>query len=157
MKPWVALYSMIWLVLLEFLLAMTRGAPSWLIYVHVALGVGIALLAFLNYANVRATAVPGRVKRTAQSTTQLGVAVALLGALLLFRVGADWTLLFGVTVYAIVLFVHVVLAFAIITQAAAVAIAFDMWEEKEFLEETAPGDVPAMPQPGKAPRAARKA
>jgi len=39
------------------------------------------------------------------------------------------------------------IGFAIITQAAAVAIAYDMWEDKEFMKETAPGEVPDMPTP----------
>ena len=46
-----------------------------------------------------------------------------------------------------ILFLHVVIGFAIITQAAAVAIAYDMWEDKEFVKETAPGEVPEMPAP----------
>ncbi|MGQ0796413.1 MAG: hypothetical protein ACT4OI_00900 [Methanobacteriota archaeon] len=49
------------------------------------------------------------------------------------------------TVWGLILFIHVVNAFAIITQAAAVAIAYDMWEDKEFLKETAPGEIPAVP------------
>jgi hypothetical protein len=39
------------------------------------------------------------------------------------------------------------IGFAIITQAAAVAIAYDMWEDREFAKETAHGEVPAMPAP----------
>jgi hypothetical protein len=46
-----------------------------------------------------------------------------------------------------ILFLHVMIGFAIITQAAAVAIAYDMWEDKEFTKETAPGEVPDMPMP----------
>jgi len=42
---------------------------------------------------------------------------------------------------------HVMNGFAIITQAAAVAIAYDMWVDREFAKETAPGEVPAMPAP----------
>jgi hypothetical protein len=64
MKLWVALYAMIWIVLIEFLLAMTPGGSPVLIYLHV------------------------------------------------------------------------VSSFAIITQAAAVAIAYDMWEDNEFVKET---------------------
>jgi hypothetical protein len=65
--------------------------------------------------------------------------------LLVFGIGRDWTILFGVTVWGLILFVHVVNAFAIITQAAAVAIAYDVWEDREFAKETAPGEVPVRP------------
>jgi hypothetical protein len=37
-----------------------------------------------------------------------------------------------------------------ITQAAAVAIAYDMWEDREFLTETEPGVVPPHPAQEKA-------
>ncbi len=93
---------------------------------------------------------PARVKRIARSTLQLSIAMVVLGLLLFFRVGAEWTILFGVTVGGLILFFHVFTAFAIITQAAAVAIAYDMWEDKEFVKDTAPGSVPARPAP-KAP------
>lgn len=147
MSPWKTLYAMTWLVVVAFLLAMWPRAPAWAAYAHAALGVGLVLLASGNARAVRATAVPGRVKRTARSTVQLSVGAAVLGALLLFDVGAGWTLLFGVTVWALLLLLHVVLAIAVLAQAAAVGMSYDMWEEKEFLAETAPGDVPALPQP----------
>jgi len=57
-------------------------------------------------------------------------------------VGAGWPILFGLTVWNLIIFIHVVNAFAIITQMAAVAIAYDMWEDKEFLQDTHPGEVP---------------
>jgi len=147
MKLWMALYAMIWIVFVEFLLAMTPNAPGGLLYLHIALGLGIIGLAYYNFNGVRGTSVPARVKRIAKSTLQLSVAMGLLGLLLFFGVGADLTILFGVTLWGLILFFHVVNAFAIITQAAAVAIAFDMWEDKEFTKETTPGEVPAMPTP----------
>ncbi len=146
---------MIWVVFLEFLLAMTPNAPAVLEYVHVALGFVIVGLAYYDFNGVRQTAVPARVKRIAKSTLQLSVFMGILGILLFFNVGADWAILFGITVFGLFLFIHVVCAFAIITQAAAVAIAYDMWEDKEFAKETAPGEVPAMPMPKK-PEAASK-
>ena len=146
---------MIWVVFLEFLLAMTPNAPAWTEFVHIALGFVIVGLAFYDFNGLRATAVPARVKRIAKSTLQLSVVMGALGFLLFFDVGVDWTILFGVTVWGLILFIHVVNAFAIITQAAAVAIAYDMWEDKEFAKETAPGEVPAMPTPKK-PDAAPK-
>ncbi len=45
---------------------------------------------------------------------------------------------------------HAVNALAIITQAAAAAIAYDMWEDHEFEKESLPGVIPPAPVPGKA-------
>ena len=68
------------------------------------------------------------------------------------NVGAELVIpLVGISFYGLVEFVHVVNAFAIVTQAAAVAIAFDMWEDREFEKETEPGTVPAKPFPAKPP------
>jgi ABC-type transport system involved in multi-copper enzyme maturation permease subunit len=111
-------------------------------------GVLIIALAYYNFAQLRSTVVPGRVKRIAKSTLQLSVLVAILGVLLLPRFGETWVIpLINVSIYGLILLVHVVNAFAVITQTAAVAIAYDMWEDKEFAKETAPGEIPAMPTP----------
>jgi len=155
MKLWTALYLMIWVVLLEFLLAMTPRAPDFLLYLHILFGIVIIGLAYYNFNGVRNTAVPARVKRVAKASFDLSVAMAILGLLLVFGIGRDWTILFGVTVWGLILFVHVVNAFAIITQAAAVAIAYDMWEDREFAKETTPGEVPVRP-PASAGAIARK-
>jgi len=159
MKLWQTLYAMIWIVFIEFLLAMTThvvDAPV-LIYVHAALGVGLVALAFNNFDGVRRSTIAGRVKRTAKSTFQLSILTAVLGVVLLFPDPLSWTVpVINLSLFYLILFVHVVNAFAIITQAAAVAIAYDMWEDKEFQTETAPGEVPAMPMPAKAPAPAPK-
>ena len=156
MKLWQALYGMIWIVLMEFLLAMSTHVTgssvliSILIWLHVGLGLGIVALAFNNYDGIRKSTIAGRVKRTAKSTFQLSIVMAVLGVVLLFNDPLSWTVpVLNLSLFYIILFVHVVNAFAIITQAAAVAIAYDMWEDKEFLTETAPGEVPAMPMPAK--------
>ncbi|HEY4704867.1 MAG TPA: hypothetical protein VII27_03930 [Thermoplasmata archaeon] len=159
MKLWQTLYAMIWIVFIEFLLAMAThvvDAPV-LIYVHAALGVGLVALAFNNFDGVRRSTIAGRVKRTAKSTFQLSILTAVLGVVLLFPDPLSWTVpVINLSLFYLILFVHVVNAFAIITQAAAVAIAYDMWEDKEFQTETAPGEVPAMPMPAKAPAPAPK-
>ena len=144
MKTWQALYGMIWIVLVEFLLAMTPGGGPVLIYAHMALGVGIIALAWMNFDGIRRTKAPARPKRIAKATFQLSVSMGILGVLLAGRIGADWGL-FGITVYGIILLFHVVTAFAIITQAAATAIAYDMWEEREFEKDSEPGSVPEHP------------
>ncbi len=150
MKLWAALYAMIWIVLIEFLLAMTPGGSAILIYLHVVLGAAIVALALYNFAGIRKTRVPGRVKRIAQASFNISILVAIFGALLFFEVGKAWVIpLINVSLYGLILFLHVVNSFAIITQAAAVAIAYDMWEDKEFVKETEPGIVPPMPMPQK--------
>jgi len=156
MKLWQALFAMIWIAFMEFLLVMATHVPTFepvaniLTYLHAALGFGMILLALNNYNGVRNTTIAGRVKRTAQSTFQLSILMAVLGAVLLFPDYLTWSIpVLGFTLFYLILFVHVVNAFAIITQAAAVAIAYDMWEDKEFNQETKPGEVPAMPAPAK--------
>jgi hypothetical protein len=150
MKLWASLYAMIWIVLIEFLLAMTPGGSSVLIYLHIILGVAIIGLAFYNFSGIRNTRIAGRVKRIAQASFNISVMVAILGFLLFFGVGRAWVIpLINVSIYGLILFFHVISAFAIITQAAAIAIAHDMWEEREFAEETEPGVVPPMPMPQK--------
>jgi uncharacterized membrane protein len=144
MKLWAALYLAIWVVFLEFLLVMIPQGQPFLSYLHYGLGFVIAGIAYVNFAALRRTTVPGRVKRIAYATFYLAVAMIVLGLLVLFHVGTGWPILFGLTVWNLFLFLHVVNAFAIITQMAATAIAYDMWEEKEFLQETRPGEVPPV-------------
>ena len=149
MKLWVTLYTRIWIVFIEFLLAMTPGSSSVLMYLHVVLGIAIIGFAFYNFSGIRSTRVPGRVKRIAQASLNLSVVVAVLGAPLFFDAGRVQVIpLINVSIYGLILFFHVVIAFAIITQAAAVAITYDMWEDHEFVKETEPGIVPPMPQQG---------
>lgn len=147
MRLWAVLYAAIWVVLLEFLLAMVPQGEPWLGYGHAALGLVIVALAYYDFDQLRETVVPGRIKRTASASFYLSIVVAVLGFLLLFNVGTTWSILWGFTVWDVILFFHVLNAFAIITQMAAVAIAFDMWEEKEFLEVSRPGEVPRAPPP----------
>ena len=159
MKTWQGLYGMIWIVFIEFLLAMTTHVidTNVLIWVHAALGVGIVALAFNNFDQVRRSTIAGRVKRTAKSTFQLSILTAVLGVVLLFRDPLAWTVpVLNLSLFHLILFVHVVNAFAIITQAAAVAIAYDMWEDKEFVQETEPGLVPEFPKPVPQPAAEKK-
>ncbi len=147
MKLWMSLYAMIWVVFIEFMLEMTPGASIVLRYLHIALGLVIIALASYNFNGVRWTSVPGRVKRIAKTSFILSVAIGVLGLPLYFGAGAASPILFGITLWGMSLFLHVVVGFGIITQAAAVAIAYDMWEDREFAKETAPGDVPDMPAP----------
>ncbi len=157
MKLWQALFAMIWIAFLEFLIVMSTHVTNFasianpLIYVHAALGFAMIALAYNNYDGVRKTTIAGRVKRTAQSTFQLSILMAVLGVILLFKGELNsWVIpVIGFSLFYVILFVHVVNAFAIITQAAAVAIAYDMWEDKELDQVTAAGEVPPMPTPAK--------
>jgi hypothetical protein len=143
MKLWASLYLLVWIALIEFLLVMTPTFNLYLLYLHIILGAAIVGMAYYNFSRLRATAVPGRVKRIAKATIGMAVLAGILGVLLYYRIGEAWTLL-GFTLGDALLFIHDLAAFAIITQAAAVAIAHDMWEEKEFEHESIPGKVPPM-------------
>ncbi|MGA8710749.1 MAG: hypothetical protein ACLP8Y_09460 [Thermoplasmata archaeon] len=146
MKLWSTLYLLIWIVLLEFLLGMWPTPPAVIPYLHLVLGFGIILLCYHTFDQLRKTRVPGRVKRIAKASYGISILMAVLGLLLWFNVGSDW-FVFGFSVYRGILVLHIANALAIITQAAAVAIAYDMWEDHEFEKETAPGEVPAAPTP----------
>lgn len=153
MRLWAALYAMIWVVFVEFLLAMKPEPGPVLPYLHLSLGFVIVALAWSNARALKATRVPGRVKRISASTLQLSAFVAILGILLWFSVGATWLLFLGITVWDLIIFLHVVGSIAVITQAAAAAIAYDMWEDREFEKETAPGEVPPPALPQSVPKA----
>ena len=141
-RRWAALYGIIWVVLLEFLLALLPNAGPIVMDLHAALGLLIIVFAYVNFRGLRATPVPGRVKRIARSTFQLSILMAILGLLLWVDLGSTWTIALGLTLWDLILFLHVINSLAIITQAAAVAIAHDMWEDREFVKETRPGEVP---------------
>ena len=146
MKIWMALYAMVWIALIEFLLVMTPGASSVLIYLHILIGAAIIGLAFYNFSGIRRTRVMGRVKSIAQTSYNLSVTAGISGVLIFFDIGKTPVIpAINVSIYGLILFFHVIFAFAIITQAAAIAIAHDMWEDKEFEKETEPGIVPPNP------------
>lgn len=144
MRLWSALYAAIWVVFFEFLFGLWPAPPAPVPYLHLVLGLGIVLIAYYCYAGLRRTRVPGRVKRVARASFGLSILVAILGFLLWFNVGTDWVIpLVNLSIYRGILFLHVANAIAVITQLAAVAIAYDMWEDHEFEKETDPGEVPA--------------
>ena len=147
MKVWVGLYTMVWLVFFELLVAIDPTPPSWFLYLHAALGVLIIWLAAVNYVQVRATSAPGRTKRTVRATLWLAASMAFLGIFLWLGMGVHWPELFGFSFWDLVDLLHAVIALAIIAQAASAATAFDMWEEREFERSTRPGEVPPPPSP----------
>jgi hypothetical protein len=124
-----------------------RGS-SVLVYLHTILGVAVVGIAFYNFSGIRNTSIAGRVKRTAQVCFYLSIVIAVLGFPLLFDFGRELVIpLINISIYRLIVIVHLIIALAMITQAAAVAIAHDMWENREFSEETQPGSVPPMPKP----------
>jgi hypothetical protein len=132
----------VWLTVLELLIAIDPRPPSWALYVHIGLGVLIVLVAAWNYLRLRETEAPGRIKRTVRATFGISVAMAFLGVLLWANVGAGWNLVLGYSVWDVIHIFHVLNGLAILAQAAAAATAFDMWEEKEFEHPTRPGEIP---------------
>ena len=151
MKLWASLYAAIWVVLLEILLGLWPHPPLIIPYLHLVLGLIIVWIAYSNRTGLVATRVPGRVKRIAGVTLAFAILMVFLGLLLWFNVGGSWTVL-GISVFQGILVLHVVFAMAIITQMAAAAIAYDMWEDHEFDKETAPGEVPPAPTAVSPPR-----
>lgn len=147
MRLWATLYLMIWLVFLEIWLAFTPLAPPVPLYVHIVLGVIILGLAYTNFVALRKTTVLGRIKRTARVTFALAILMALLGVAIYFDVGGGWTVVGSITVLSGLQFLHFVNAIAILSQVSATAVVYDVWEEKEFLTETAPGEIPAPKLP----------
>jgi hypothetical protein len=148
MKLWAALYIAIWIVFFEFLFGLWPAAPAVVPYAHLVLGVAIVLVTYYCFAELRKTKVPGRVKRVAQASWTLSLVGAVFGFLLWFHVGTGWVIPFiSLTIFNGILLLHVVIALAVITQLAAVAIAYDMWEDHEFANETGPGEVPPAPTP----------
>ena len=150
MRLWAALYGMIWLVFFATLMIVWPTSPVFDPYFALVLGVGIVALAHWDFAALRATRVAGRVKRTARASFGISVLLLVLLAarsvLVATNVPVSWTFL-GVSVGAALLLLELMCALAIITQAAAVAIAYDMWEDHDFEKETEPGAVPPAPRP----------
>ncbi len=130
MKIWAALYGMVWLIALEFLtlFLLPRGSDiaRWL---HVLLGVGIVALAFVNANNLAATPAPARVKRIAKALFGMSAAGAAFGVLLYYNISPS---LFGWLQGGPIYMLHIMMALAIVTQAASIATSYDMWEEKEY-------------------------
>ncbi len=152
MRLWAKLYALIWVVLLEVWLGFTPIAPPVPVYVHIALGVLIVGLAYSNFVALRDSRTVGRLKRTARATFALSLLMAVLGVAIYFNVGSSWIVAWGLSIGSGIRFLHFVNAMAILSQTSATAVVYDVWEEKEFLKETGPGEIPPPPSPAE-PRA----
>jgi hypothetical protein len=132
MKTWSSMYLLIWVAFVQILIILFPILPgSETYFLHAAVGVIVLGVATYAYARVRRTLCPDRIKRISKTTAILTVVQGLLGVILF----AGLTMHFGATFQTVILFLHVINALAIITQAASSATAYDMWEEKEFLGE----------------------
>ena len=149
MKLWASLYGFFWFAVLQIVLgvvlAVGPGPSGPVAYLHAAVGAIVVIWSFANFRAVRGTRAPGRTKRTVAATFAIAVLMVLLGLLLWFGVGSGASLL-GASVDAVIGVLHLIGALAIVTQAASTATGFDMWEEREFEQETEPGVVPAPPR-----------
>ena len=123
------MYLLVWIAFLQIVIIIfpVLGlTPSY--YLHTFVGLILVGVAMASYSLVRKSACPDRIKRISKTTAILAVIQGILGILLL----AGIMLHFGTVFQGIILFIHVVNALAIITQASSSATAFDMWEQKEF-------------------------
>ncbi len=123
------MYLLVWIAFLQIIIIIfpVLGlTPTY--YLHTFVGLIVVGVAMASYFLVRKTACPDRIKRISKTTAILAVIQGILGIVLL----AGIMLHFGTVFREIILFIHVVNALAIITQASSSATAFDMWEQKEF-------------------------
>lgn len=135
MKTWSALYLLVWLAFFQILIIMFPLLGLNPTYdLHSAFGILVVGVAMYAFHLVKKSSCPERIKRIAKTTAILGVVQGILGIILF----AGIMIGFPSIVQNVILFLHVVNALAIITQASSSATAFDMWEEKEFLTESKP-------------------
>jgi hypothetical protein len=144
-KLWASLYGFFWLAVAQILLGVTLAVGvspfGWVPYLHAAIGGAVVVWAFFNFRALRATRAPARTKRTVSATVAISILMVILGLLLWLGVEAGVSALSG-TVGEGIAFAHLLLALAIVTQAASTATGFDMWEEHEFEQESKPNSSP---------------
>lgn len=119
---------MVWLAFLQIIIITLPRFTIYLVDAHVALGIVILALAHYDNALIKKTAAPNRLKRIVKSTAVLATFQIILGIILY----ANLRLSVSIPLVSVISFFHIVVALAIITQAASVATAYDMWEEREF-------------------------
>lgn len=128
MSVWKQLYAMVWLAFLQIIIITLPRFTIYLVDAHVALGLVILALAHYDNALIKKTAAPNRLKRIVKATAVLATFQIILGIILY----ANLRLSVSVPLVSVISFFHIVVALAIITQAASVATAYDMWEEHEY-------------------------
>lgn len=128
MSIWKQLYAMIWLAFLQIVIITLPRFTAYLVDAHLALGLVILALAHYNNAQIKKTDAPSRLKRIIKSTAILATFQIILGIILYLNL----TVNVSIPLVSVVTFLHLMTALAIITQAASVATAYDMWEEHEY-------------------------
>jgi len=125
---WKQLYLIVWLSFLQIIIILVPRLGGSLVDLHAALGFVILGLAHYDYAMLKRTEAPNRLKRITKSTAILATFQVILGIVLY----ANLRLNVSIPLAQVVTFIHLMTALAIITQAASVATAYDMWEEHEY-------------------------
>lgn len=139
MKTWSLMYGLVWAAFFQILIILFPVfGVNIAVGLHVVVGIIVLSLAYYSFARVRATACPDRIKRITKTTAYLGIAQGVLGILLY----ASIQFKAGSIIQGVITFVHVATALAIITQASSSATAYDMWEEKEFIQGSNPIPAP---------------
>lgn len=128
MAIWKQLYAMVWLVFLQIVIILMPRFTLYLVDAHVILGLAILALAHYNNAQMKHTEAPNRLKRITKSTAILATFQIILGIILY----ANLRMNVNVPLIEVIVVIHLVTALAIITQAASVATAYDMWENHEY-------------------------
>ena len=118
----------VWLTFLQIIIILVPSLGSSLVDLHAALGFVILGLAHYDYAILKRSEAPNRLKRITKSTAILATFQVILGMVLY----ANLRLNVSIPLVQVVTFLHLMTALAIITQAASVATAYDMWEEHEY-------------------------
>jgi heme A synthase len=125
---------LVWLAFIQIVIISIPRFTLVLVDLHVLLGLAILALAHMNNAQIKKTDAPNRLKRIAKSTAILATIQIILGVVLY----ADIRLGVNIPLVDLIALIHLVIALAIITQAASVATAYDMWEEHEYIPSTKP-------------------
>jgi len=128
MKIWKQLYVIVWLAFFQIIIILLPVFGDKLVDLHALLGFIILGLAHYDYAMLKRTEAPNRLKRIAKSTAVLATFQVIMGLILYANVRLNA----NIPMIEVVIFIHLVIALAIITQAASVATAYDMWEEHEY-------------------------
>jgi len=128
MSIWKQLYAMVWLAFLQIVIITLPRFSVYPVDAHVILGLAILALAHYDNAQMKNTDAPNRLKRIVKSTAILATLHIVLGVILYLNLRLN----VSIPLISVVSFLHLVTALAIITQAASVATAYDMWEEHEY-------------------------
>ena len=128
MALWKSLYAMVWLAFLQIVIIVMPRFTLYLVDVHVLLGLVILGLAHYNNAKMKKTEAPNRLKRITKTTAILATVQIIFGLILYANLRMNVSL----PLVGVIVFIHIVIALAIITQAASVATAYDMWEDHEY-------------------------